>query len=172
MFSLLSNHQRILVLSIMLLVLMWVFESFFLVKLHGNMKRGFKIWSKPLSNEMREYLSNPEKSIIVPHRFNLGVLVYSFIILESNEVIIRPFTRAIFPIVGYVNLLKPNTRLEYRGGVSHFFVFLLAFAYSFYFVIPFFTLILIINYWVLVRVLDNYLNKKVMRDSLVTSRKL
>ncbi len=172
MFSFLSNYQRVLVLSTMFLLLMWVFESFFLVKLHRNMKRGFKIWSKPLSNETREYLINPANNIIVPHWINWGAPFYSFIILKNNEAIIRPLTRAIFPCVGYVNLKKPNARLEYRGGVSHFFVFLLAFAYSFYFVIPFFALILIINYWIIVRAIDNYLNKKIMRNALVTNRKL
>jgi hypothetical protein len=175
MFSFLSNYQRILVLAIMFLVLMWILESFFLVKLHGNKKRGFKIWSKSLSNDMREYLSNPANNIIVPHWFynnNEGAPVYSFIILENNEVIIRSATVALFPCVAYVNLIKPNAKLEYRGGVSHFFVFLLALAYSFYFVIPFFALILIINYWIVVRAIDNYLNKKIMREALVIGRKL
>ena len=171
MFPVLSNYQMVLVLSTMFLLLMWVFESFFLIKLYGKIKRGFKIWSKPLSNEAREYLINPANNIIVPHQINWGAPYYSFILLENNEVIVRPFTRAIFPIVGYVNLLEPNARLEYRGGVSHFLVFLLAFAYSYYFFILLYGLIVIINYLVLVRNLDDYLNKKVVHAQLASSRR-
>ena len=162
MFSFLSNYQRILITATMLLVLMWVVESFFLVKLYGNTKRGFRIWSKPLSNEMRAYLGDPTKNILVPHRIS-GNIIYSFIIKKRDEVIICPFNRTIFPCVAYVNLIKPNAKLEHRAGVSHFFALFLALAYSFYSFIPFFALILILNYWIEIRIIDNYLNRKIMR---------
>jgi len=160
MFSFLSDYQRILVLTIMFFGLMWILESFFLVRLTGNIKRGFKIWSRPLPNEAQEYLSNLTKNIIEPHRIGFQT-VYSFIQVESNEVIVRQFHRTLIPFVAYVNLTKPNARLEYRGGVSHYFVFFLAFVNAFYFVIPLFALLLAINYWMEMRAIDNYLNKKI-----------
>ncbi|MCJ7483825.1 MAG: hypothetical protein MUO31_12780 [Thermodesulfovibrionales bacterium] len=161
MFSFLSNYQIILVLAIMFLVLAWMLELFFLVKLSGNTKLGFKIWSKPLSSEAQEYLSNFAENIIEPHQIGWQAPVYSFIKVENNEVIIRPLRLTLIPCIAYVNLIKPNAKLEYRGGVSHFFVFLLAFAYAFYLVIPLFALMLVINYWVGIQVIDNYLNKKI-----------
>ena len=147
----------------MFLMLMWFIESFLLVKLRGNMKRGFKIWSKPLSNETRErlsLLSNPANYVIEPFR-SRGTIFYSFIMVENNEAIISPYPRTIFPCVAYVNLFRPQARLEYRGGISHFFVFVLAFAYAFYLVIPIFAIILVIDYWVGIWDIDNYLNKKI-----------
>ena len=160
MFSFLSNSQRILVIAIMILGLMWVLELFFLTKLSGKMKRGFKIWSKPLSNELRESLANPAKTIIEPHRYR-GTIFYSFIISENNEVIICSYPRTFIPCVAYVNLKNPKAKLEYRGGISHFFVIVLALVYATYLVIPVFALILTINYWVEIRSIDNFLSKKI-----------
>ena len=160
----LSDHQGILVLGIMFLALAWYFETFFLVRRFGKIKRGLKIWSRPLSSKAQEYLGsladNFAKYIIEPHRVNLA-MSYSFIIVEDKEAIICPYYRLFFPCIGYVNLAKSNTQLEYRVGVSHFLVFLLAFAYAYYLVIPVFILILIINYWLGIWMVDNYLNKKI-----------
>ena len=160
MFSFLSNYQKILMIAIIFLMLAYALESFFLIKLSGNTKRGFKIWSKPLSSKAQEYLSNLDGNIIEPHQINMQT-VRSFIKMEENEAIIRPLDLPPFPCIGYVNLTKPNATLEYRGGVSHFFVFLLAFAYAFYLVIPIFALILVINYWLGTWVVDDYLNKRI-----------
>jgi len=156
----LFNHQRILVLGIMFIALAWYFETFFLVRRFGKFKRGFKIWSRPLSSKAQEYLGNLAKYIIEPHRVNLA-MSYSFIKVEDKEAIICPYFRLFFPCIGYVNLTKSNAQLEYRGGVSHFLVFLLAFAYAYYLVIPVFILMLIINYWLGILMVDNYLNKKI-----------
>ena len=159
MYPILDNHQRILISAILFLVLLWALERFFLVKLSGNTKRGFKIWSKPLSSKLREYLTNLSENVISPYKFNFQT-VYSFIQVESNEAIVYSFHPALFLCVGYVNLIQPNAKLEYRGGVSHFLVFLLAIAYGFYLVIPIFALILVFNYWMEIRIIDRYLNKR------------
>lgn len=151
----------------MFLVIAWYFESFFLIKHSGNIKRGFKIWSRPLSSKAQEYLLNdPPKYLIEPHRVKLQI-VYSFIIVADKEAIICPFDRLFFPCVDYVNLAKSNAQLEYRGGVSHFLAFLLVFAYAYYLVIPIFALLLIINYWLGIVLVDNYLNRKVNARRIV-----
>jgi hypothetical protein len=157
----LSDHQRILVIGIMVLALAWYFESFFLIKRSGNMKRGFKFWRKRLSSKAQEYLlSDPPKYLIEPHRVNLQI-VYSFIIVADQEAVICPFYRSFFPCIGYVNLAKSNPQLEYRGGISHFLAFLLVLAYAYYLAIPIFALMLIINYWLGIWSVDSYLNKRI-----------
>jgi hypothetical protein len=157
----LSDPQRILVLGIMLLAVTWFFESFFLVKRSGNIRRGFKLWSKPLSSKAQKYLLNdPPKYLIEPHRVKLQI-VYSFIIVADQEAIICPFYRSFFPCIGYVNLAKSNPQLEYRGGVSHFLAFILALAYAYYLAIPIFALIMIINYWLGIWSVDSYFNKRI-----------
>jgi len=162
----LSNAQRILVLTIMFLFLAWFFESFFLTRRSGNMRRGFKIWSKPLSSKAQDYLSHLTKYVIETRRVRLAT-TYSFVIVEDKEAIICPYYRSIFPCVGFANLGEPNAQLEYRGGVSHFLVFLLALVYPHYLVIPVFALVLILNYWLSIWMVDSYLDKKIRaRDAV------
>ena len=162
----LSNDQRILVLTIMFLFLAWFFESFFLTRPFGKIRRGFKIWSTPLSYNAQAYLSHLTKYIIETRRVRLAT-THSFVIVEDKEAIICPYYRSIFPCVGFVNLAEPNAQLEYRGGVSHFLVFLLAIVFPNYLVIPVFALILIINYWLSIWMVDSYLNKKIRAQHAV-----
>ena len=158
----LSDSQRILIVSVMLTTLLWVIESFFLYKLSGNVKRGFRIWSKTLSDnalELFRKFDEPANYFIEPFMSG-GNIYYSFIVVRDNEAIISPAHHLLFPCVAYVNLSKTHPSLEYRVGISHFFVFVIAFTYSAYLIIPFFTLVLIINYWIEIRSIDNFLNKK------------
>jgi len=156
----LSNDQRILGFTILFLFLAWFFESFFLTRRSGNIRRGFKIWSKPLSGKAQDYLTHLTKHIIETRRVRLAT-TYSFVIVEDKEAIVCPYYRSVFPCVGFVNLGEPNAQLQYRGGVSHFLVFVLAIVYPYYLIIPVFALVLIINYWLSIWMVDSYLNKKI-----------
>jgi len=113
-----------------------------------------------LSSKAQDYLSHLTKYIIETRRVRLAT-TYSFVIVEDKEAIICPYYRSIFPCVGFVNLAEPNAQLEYRGGVSHFLVFLLAIVYRYYLVIPVFALLLIVDYWLAIWMVDAYLNKKI-----------
>jgi hypothetical protein len=158
----LSDSQRILVVAIMLTFVLWGVESFFLVKLSGKEKRGVKIWSKSLSNttlDLLKKLDYPSNHVIEPFKSRNSTF-YSFIIVRDDEAIISPAPHSFVPCVAYVNFAKAHPNLEYRGGISHFFVFAIAFASAAYFVIPVFALILAINYWAEISSIDNYLKRK------------
>jgi hypothetical protein len=83
----------------------------------GNIKRGVKIWSKPLSWEAGQLLETLPRLT----RYNR-----SFILTKGREVLIateRPFWQTgrrdrRIPLIGYVNLNEPETRLEFRMPLS------------------------------------------------------
>jgi hypothetical protein len=157
-----SDSQSILIVAIMLTFVLMGVESFFLVKLSGKAKRGVKIWSKSLSNatlDLLKKLDYPSNHVIEPFK-SRGSTIYSFIIVRDHEAIISPAPHSFFPCVAYVNFAKTHPNLEYRGGISPFFIFAIAFASAPYFVIPVFALILAINYWAEISSIDNYLKGK------------
>ena len=157
-----SDLQRILVVAAMLTLILWVIESFFLVELSGKTKRGVKIWSKSLSNstlDLLKKLDYPSNHVIEPF-WSRGRIIHSFIIFRNDEAIISPAPHSLFPCVAYVNFTKAHPNLEYRIGISHFFVFVIAFASTTYIIIPFFALTLAISYWIEISRIDNYLKRK------------
>jgi hypothetical protein len=157
-----SDLQRILAVAAMLTLTLWVIESFFLVELSGKTRRGIKIWSKSLSNstlDLLKKLDYPSNHIIEPFR-SRGRIIYSFIIFRDDEAIISPAPHSFFPCVAYVNFSKAHPNLEYRVGVSHFLVFVIAIAATTYVIVPFFALILTISYWIEISRINNYLKRK------------
>jgi hypothetical protein len=83
----------------------------------GKLKRGVKIWSKPLSWEAGQLLETLPRLT----RYNR-----SFILIEGREALIateRPFWQTgrrgrRIPLIGYVNLNEPENRLEFRMPLS------------------------------------------------------
>ena len=150
-------------------------ENFFLTSLTGKPKRGIKIWGKPLQLDMLNYLRNLSSDVIEFRRVGMGKTVYSFIKVESKEVIIYSrdsFVLTPWPYVGYVDLSEMKPHLQYRTGLLwHLSIFLMPFFIGSVFLsLPFFIsgllsifggcLIVIANFWIMTQGINRYLEDK------------
>lgn len=140
-----------------------VLESWFLVIPSGRKKRGFKIWSRPLSKREYEFLNS--KPLYFVKRYWRRGIVYSFIRADDSEAIISPAFqgRILFPYVGYVDLSEPIPRLQYRTCLTlHFIPILLAFTHvSFLIGLP----VIAINFFVATKGIDRFLSYHVKVDT-------
>jgi len=114
--------------GILLAVFVWgVIDIVQITNYKGEIKRGIKIWSKPLSNEVRQYLIRLTNDYVDENFLSIH---QSFVRVKSQEILVSYKSWILatpFQYVGYVNLSLPNSRLEFRSSLPlHLFVVLLA----------------------------------------------
>lgn len=99
-------------------------QTFLLLKRGGNrIKRGLKIYSRPLTKEELEYLQNIETDIFTKRKQQFLSFIENtvgFIRVQDSERLIqfrKPRWSTSWPYVGYVNLAQPFPELEYRASL-------------------------------------------------------
>jgi len=99
----------------------------------GEVKRGIKVSSKPLSGKLRHYLESLSEDIVEYRETAFGKEISAFIRKQNREVLVCAKQwhglgyRRSWPFVGYVNLSSSNPMLEFRSSLP-FHLFLLSLA--------------------------------------------
>lgn len=103
--------------SILCLIL-GIIETTLLIRKGGTkLKRGFKIYGRPLTIKEKEFLQALNEDIFTKDKIFLGTFDRGFIRQKNSEYLIRSRSydwRTAWPYVGYVNLAQPNPELQYR----------------------------------------------------------
>lgn len=145
-----------------LLFISGMVEAVFFIRLKGSLKRGFKVWSKPLPERFHKYLLSLDTDVIESKRFFFAPGNEGFIRVQGPEVLIRynrPFWGTSWPCVGFVNLSSPEPVLEFRSVyIMH--LFLLPFILSIV-LIPFVAGMMLFNYYLEITGIENFLKRKV-----------
>ena len=130
-------------------VFIWgIIDLHFLLDYVGEIKRGIKIWSEPLSPARRVFLTSLTRDIVEERSLPFRPKVVGFIKLQGSRVLIqrrRAGWRTSWPCVGYVDLRKANPVIEYRSSLPMH-LLLLPFVLTIV-AIPVIGLILGVNYW-------------------------
>ncbi len=156
---------------IMVGIFIWgVFDTTFLLKRTGNIKRGVKIWSEPLSEATRDFFENLSEDIVEErkHLF-LPSMVVGFIIAKNGEVLVqyrRKNWRTSWPYVGYIDLRKANLRIEYRASLPMH-LFLLPFVLTIV-AIPFVGLLMGVNFFQERNAILDFVHKQVIESDNIS----
>jgi hypothetical protein len=127
----------------------------------GKIKRGIKVWSKPLSDDFRNYLLALQNDIVETRKTWFHESKIRFIRIENREVIIysrRPHWGTSWPYIGYVDLSEPEAVLQFRSSLPMH-LFLLPFILT-GIATPFVLLLLVFNYYMESTAIENFLKKK------------
>jgi hypothetical protein len=136
-----------------------------LVRYEGEIKRGFKIWSKPLSDDFRRYLLSLSQEVIETRKTLFSERKSAFIRIENQEALI--YSRRLnwstsWPYVGYVDLSEPDPVLEFRSSLPmHLFLMPFVFSIS---LIPFVVIIMLINYYMESTAIENFIKRKILEN--------
>lgn len=137
------------------------FDLYFFIRYEGKIKRGIKVWSKPLSDNLRNYLLTLSSDVIETKKALFFERKTGFIRVENDEALIyyrRPHWSTSWPYVGYVNLSEPDCVLEFRSSLPMH-LFLLPFIVSIV-AIPFVLILMIFNYYMESTAIINFLKMK------------
>lgn len=103
--------------SILCLIL-GIIETTLLIRKGGKkLKRGCKIYGRPLNNKEKEFLQALNEDIFTEDKIFLGTFDRGFIRRKKTEYLMRSRSydlRTVWPYVGYVNLMQPDPELQYR----------------------------------------------------------
>lgn len=110
----------ILLLLLMASVVFALFDTFRFIQYEGNLRRGIKVGTSPLSSEMVQYLRNLKTDVVKED-------TKAFIRKEGQSVLIQPvprFTKRYLGLwyIGLVDLSLKRPQIEFRTPVSNFFV--------------------------------------------------
>jgi hypothetical protein len=117
------NFLDLLVNAIPLLLLLgfiwYAVDTYLLIRYGGKLKRGFKIWSWPLTSDEQKFLTSLKQDIVKIEERGKWIKrkSVSFIAISNGEALIRysnPSQSTSWPMVTYVDLMAPAPELEYR----------------------------------------------------------
>jgi hypothetical protein len=117
------NSSDLLVNAIPLLLLLgfiwYAVDTYLLIRHGGKLKRGFKVWSRPLTNDEQKFLASLKQDIVKIEERGKWIKrkSVSFIAISNGEALIRysnPSQSTSWPMVAYVDLMTPAPELEYR----------------------------------------------------------
>ena len=134
-------------------------------KMDGNLKRGIKISSKPLSSEIRHYLESLSGDIVEYRETPFGKDISAFIRKQDGEILVHAKQwygfrhRRSWPFIGYVNLLSPVPVLEFRSSLP-FHLLLISLALSII-LLPFIVGMWAFSYSMDTRTIEKFLQSKV-----------
>jgi hypothetical protein len=108
-------------LLMLLLFVLGIFDSFALLDYAGEIKRGFKIRSEPLSPARHAFLEGLESDVVEEAWLPwAGLTITGFIKVQDRQVLIqrrRADWRTSWPYVGYVDLRAETPAIEYRSSL-------------------------------------------------------
>ena len=137
-----------------------------LIRYEGKIKRGFKIWSKPLSDDLKNYLSSLPRDVIETKKTWFSEIKSGFIRVENREVLIysrRPNWGTSWPYIGCVDLSEPEPVLQFRSSLPMH-LFLLPFVLTGVF-IPFVIGMMMLNYYMESTAIENFLRRKIIENN-------
>jgi len=159
-----SIRNWLLIISLFVAILSFVwgfFDLYYLMRYEGKIKRGIKVWSKPLSDDLRNYLLTLSSDVIETKKTLFFETKTGFIRIENREALIyyrRPHWGTSWPYVGYVDLSEPDSVLEFRSSLPMHLI-LLPFIVSIV-AIPFVLIFMIFNYFMESTAIINFLKMK------------
>ena len=139
-----------------------ILDLIVLMRFDGKIKRGVKIWSKPLPLGVRLYLSSLDKAVIEKRKIWFFEREIGFIRVENNEALVRyqrPNWSTSWPYVAYIDIVSPEPVLQFRSSLPMH-LFLLPFIISIVGV-PFVFLIMLVNYHMESTAIENFLKQKI-----------
>jgi len=153
----------VLVIGFSLVLGVWgVIDMNNLRNMDGDIKRGFKIWSQPLTMEQLRYLKQLSGNVIEELHTTRQP---SFIQKNNDQILIfanNQTLRNTIPYLGYVNLSSPNPDLEFRSSLP-IHLLLIVFALS-VFLFPFVVIMFIIFFSTQKQSIEDFLQKKIKEN--------
>jgi len=152
-------------------VLGWI-ENYYLVRLDGRIKRGFKVWSKPIPEHLSKYLYSLHQNVVEYRKVGFSRVLSAFIRVENNEAIIqfrKPHWTSGLAYIGYIDLNAVNPQLEYRGSIFGYIPILIVSVLAILaaspavFVILFFGIMLYINFSIETKAIDGFIREKLSK---------
>jgi len=162
----LENVLIILILSLCIVV--WV-DRWYLLRYEGNIKRGLKIWSKPLPLNNLTYLNALEEDVVELYFDDAPQKKAAFIRKSNQEVVINYrtlyTTSNLWAYVGYVDLRSRHPRLEFRNSFfvslcSAIILFIMIFGYAPLWVIGISLIFLTMNSWYEAKMIVYFLDRE------------
>lgn len=102
----------------MLCLILGIIETTLLIRKGGTkLKRGFRIYGRPLTIKEKEFLQALNEDIFTEDKIFLGTFDRGFIRQKNSEYLIRSRSydwRTAWPYAGYIDLTQPNPELQYR----------------------------------------------------------
>lgn len=153
------------------------FETILLIRENGRLRRGFLIWKRRLSKDEIQFLLKVKKNIVVylPVEFSLKPFKQGFLLSRKNEILIQfrtPKWRTGWPYVGFVNLGALEPCLEYRAAFLMHVIFIGVFFIvssldisKTWFVFPFITGLMYLNFSIETKAIDNFLLSQVEENN-------
>ncbi len=143
-----------------------IIQTILLLRRNSNrLKRGMKLFSRPLTNQELEFLQKMDEDIFTKRKQQFLPFIENivgFIRTKGNERLIqfrKPRWGTSWPYVGYANLAEPLPELEYRASLFMHLI-LLPFIISgvaLIFVIPF----MYVNFRTETKAIDSYLQNQI-----------
>jgi len=110
-------------------------DTFLLLRFQGKMKRGVRLFQKPLPQPTEQFLRLLPNDVFIKRKMFIGEATVGFIRVDRDERLIqtrKPRWRTSWPYVAYVDLSQPVPMLEYRASLP----MNLAFVFWFLITIP------------------------------------
>lgn len=159
-------------LFILLFIVLWLFavvcwfwgviDLSKLFKPEGKINRGFKIWTRPLRPDLREFLLSQTNDVVEYRKTLFGQRMAGFIRVENKEAVIvyrDAWFRSSFIYIGYVDLNVPDPVLEIHTSLP-ILLFLVPFVALIVF-IPFVVLMLGLGYYIESIIFNRFVDRKI-----------
>lgn len=111
----------------MILTIWGMIDTVFIIRLSGKMKRGVRLFTKPLPEPTKQFLQSLATDVVVKRKMLIGEATVGFIRVQGNERLIqsrKPRWRTSWPYLVYVDLNELTPVLEYRASLPVSLIFI------------------------------------------------
>lgn len=112
---------------LMILTLWGMIDTVFIIRLQGKMKRGIRLFERPLPETTKQFLQALPTDVIVKRKMMIGEATVGFIRVQGNERLMqtrKPRWRTSWPYLVYVDLNELTPVLEYRASLPVSLIFI------------------------------------------------
>lgn len=113
---------------LMMILTIWgMVDTVFIIRLQGKMKRGIRLFERPLPETTKQFLHALPTDIVVKRKMMIGEATVGFIRVQGNERLMqirKPRWRTSWPYVVYVDLNELTPVLEYRASLPVSLIFI------------------------------------------------
>ena len=151
---------------LMMILTIWgMIDTVFIIRLQGKMKRGIRLFERPLPETTKQFLQALPTDVVVKRKMMLGEATVGFIRVQGNERLMqtrKPRWRTSWPYLVYVDLNEPAPMLEYRASLPMSLIFVLWFLITI--PVPFLWLFLTgmiyLNYYMETKAIEEFLQQQ------------